>query len=294
MYELSALAEKKDILEDLNQPKDNYSIEIRDFSNYMKKHGLSLSREGITAYLKHIKMGDYSHNGKTSKYSASAYNKRIFAIKSRLNYLMDRQRPSLSDDQRNSIEKFLKSLKTIRRNTNAINPEKILSKEEIYRLIDASSRRISLLIEFLYKTGTRISEATAIQHADLEECPTHWAVRIRGKGDTERFINAEKPLLQAIKDVYRGKKYLFETENGNAYNRTYISKQISKKSMEILGKKASCHTFRHSFATHTIKGTGSVRAVSKYLGHSSSAITLDLYVHENASFEDISRITQRE
>ena len=73
--------------------------------------------------------------------------------------------------------------------SNAVAPEKILTKDEIYRLIDACPRRIGIIIEFLYSTGVRISEALNIQYADMEESSDHWNIRILGKGNKERIYN---------------------------------------------------------------------------------------------------------
>ena len=42
----------------------------------------------------------------------------------------------------------------------------------------------------------------------------------------------------------------------------------------------SAHTMRHSFATLAIREGASVKSVSEYFGHSSTAITLDMCVHE--------------
>ncbi len=48
----------------------------------------------------------------------------------------------------------------------------------------------------------------------------------------------------------------------------------------MLNRDISAHKLRHSFATIKIAKTGKIKAVSEYLGHSSTSITLDMYVHE--------------
>ena len=88
-------------------------------------------------------------------------------------------------------------------------------------------------------------------------------------------------MLEAIRSTFHGETYLFQTQGGKPYRTTYVSYEITKAGRRILGRKISAHSMRHSFATLTIRDGASIKAVSKYLGHSSTAITMDMYVHES-------------
>ena len=67
---------------------------------------------------------------------------------------------------------------------------------------------------------------------------------------------------------------------------TYLSEHALAGKM-ILGKEISAHTFRHSWATHTLKRTKNLKGVSKYLGHTSTSTTADLYVHDELTPDDV-------
>ncbi len=58
----------------------------------------------------------------------------------------------------------------------------------------------------------------------------------------------------------------------------------------MLGKRFSAHTLRHSFATTALEKTRKIKALSVYLGHSSTSVTLDMYVHEEFSQEDLNSV----
>lgn len=66
-----------------------------------------------------------------------------------------------------------------------------------------------------------------------------------------------------------------------------MSDQIAKAGLLILGRHISAHTLRHSWATRKLKEGKSLKAVSRYLGHSSTAITADLYIHDDLTWNDL-------
>jgi integrase/recombinase XerD len=106
-------------------------------------------------------------------------------------------------------------------------------------------------------------------------------MRVIGKGNKERKVDIEKTLFDEIRATFPGKTWLFQTRSGKPYRTNYVSYEIIKAGRRILGRRISAHSMRHSFATLTIREGASIKAVSEYLGHSSTAITMDMYVHES-------------
>ena len=143
----------------------------------------------------------------------------------------------------------------------------------------------------LWVTGCRISEILGVKLAQCEQHGERVHIRIMGKGKKERYVWIPLVLYRRILATFGGTTYLFETSAGKPYSRSYVSNQIAKLGRAILGRRISAHTFRHSFATRKIRETGKIQAVSEYLGHSSVAITLSLYCHDELSEEDLSSET---
>lgn len=147
---------------------------------------------------------------------------------------------------------------------------------------DPVSLRDRALVEFLYSTGARISEAVALSADDID-FENSW-VRLFGKGSKERIVPLGSFALNAIETYLvrarpilasrgKGSPALFLNKRGNP-----LSRQSAWGILQDLGGKAgvsdiSPHTFRHSFATHLLQGGADIRIVQELLGHSSVTTT---------------------
>ncbi len=166
-------------------------------------------------------------------------------------------------------------------------PEKlptVLNKEEVKRLFEAiSNKKHRLMVQLMYSAGLRVSELVNLKIGDLNFEEGYGYVR-SGKGNKDRvFILADSLIPELRKHI--GKKKL------NQYNYLFISNRGKKYSIRSLqqiikraGKKAgvskniSCHTLRHSFATHLIEQGYSLTEVQVLLGHKSPETTFT-YLH---------------
>jgi integrase/recombinase XerD len=91
----------------------------------------------------------------------------------------------------------------------------------------------------------------------------------------------------AILQTYDGEQWLFESRSGNQVHDRNAAKEIRRLGQKHLRRHVTPHMFRHTFPTNTIKRTGKRKAVSVYLGHSSTAITEDMYNSETLDDADL-------
>jgi integrase/recombinase XerD len=167
---------------------------------------------------------------------------------------------------------------------------KAIAVEDIERLLDAAdfdqtplSVRDRALLELLYGTGARISEAVGLDVDDLDlDART---VLLRGKGGKQRLVPlgsfAAKALSAYLVRVRpelvragRGTPRVFLNSRGGPLSRqsawTVLRGAAEKAGLSV---DISPHTLRHSFATHLMEGGADVRVVQELLGHASVTTT---------------------
>ena len=144
------------------------------------------------------------------------------------------------------------------------------------------------LLELLYSTGARISEAVGIDRDDLDVGAR--TVLLRGKGGKQRIVPVGRPALAAV-DAYlvRARPALSARGTGtpalllNARGGR-LTRQSAWHALQAAADNAglsaavSPHTLRHCFATHLLAGGADVRVVQELLGHASVATT-QIYTH---------------
>ena len=142
--------------------------------------------------------------------------------------------------------------------------------------------RDTALLELLYATGARVSEAVSLNVDDLVD---EEVVRLFGKGGKQRVVPLGSYARRAV-DAYlvrarptlsaRGPSTpaLFLGLRGRRMSRQ-AAWEVIHRAAERAGLAASVspHTLRHSFATHLLEGGADVRVVQELLGHSSVATT---------------------
>jgi integrase/recombinase XerD len=261
--------------------KTAYIKAITDFYNFS---GLAINTinqttiKNITDYIDFLK----------NKYSNATVNLRINALKSFYKKL------SVLRITRNIFDDIKAiGIKTNYQTEKAIT--RVLTKTEIKKLVTYlenninyySNKRNLVLIKLLANTGLRISEALNIQLQDIKNDNGTYTVKINGKGHKERTIFISQEIINLINEIRAGQGFIFITGSNRQLTETEFYIQLKRAGKKALNRHITPHIFRHSFATNLIKATGNFKGVSKYLGHSSTKITLDLYDHNCLSQDDI-------
>ncbi len=172
---------------------------------------------------------------------------------------------------------------------------KAITLAEVERLLDASgpgssadprSLRDRALLEFLYGTGARISEATGLDvdelHLDADP-----VVRLAGKGGKQRvvpvgsyavraleaYLVRARPALAAASRRVSVSPAVFLNARGGRLTRQGAWGVLHAAAGRAALTDVSPHTLRHSFATHMLDGGADIRVVQELLGHASVATT---------------------
>lgn len=143
------------------------------------------------------------------------------------------------------------------------------------------------LLEVLYATGLRVSEVSGLTLDQLELGLGY--VRTLGKGSKERVVplgtraqEALRAYLEAGRPrLVKGRRspHVFVSRLGRRLSRQSVWKVVKDACRRAeVGRSASPHTLRHSFATHLLEGGADLRSVQMMLGHADLATT-QIYTH---------------
>lgn len=170
----------------------------------------------------------------------------------------------------------------------------VLTVEEIDKLIDAidldkpEGQRNKAMLEVLFSCGLRVSELVNLKITNLYI--DQGFMKVNGKADKERLVPVSKKAIEEINKYmnnYRtllniskdSENIIFLNRRGRKLSRVMVFNIIKDLANKTgLSSKISPHTFRHSYATHLIKGGADLRAVQEMLGHE-SILTTEIYTH---------------
>ena len=159
----------------------------------------------------------------------------------------------------------------------------VLSPEEIEILVSFSPKSIQdfrdiAIIELIYSSGLRVSEATNVKLDDFEDNRNF--LRVLGKGSKTRLVpvgqyanDAISAWLEKRNSIHSESKYLFLNLRGKKISTRSVQERIRKISVIQGLPPVNPHMLRHSFATHLLESSGDLRSIQELLGHSSLSTT---------------------
>ena len=257
---------------------------ISDVKNLSQNTSSSYARDlyKLSKYLKSININHYNQ---IDDGTCSAWLGSLYALE---------QNPRSIQRHLSSAKGFFKFLKknlliesspfelvTAPKTANYL-PE-VLSPEDVSQLLnfkpsDSLEIRDLAIIELMYSSGLRVSEAANVNLDDFEEEKSF--LRVFGKGSKTRLVPIGRYAKDAIENwiIERAK---FSNES-NALFINLKGTRLTVRSIQLRLKRMATkqglppvhpHMLRHSFATHMLESSGDLRTIQELLGHSSLSTT---------------------
>jgi len=249
-------------------------ISFAEFIEFERKSSLTrCSREDVLAYLVEIEMA-----GKVNSTRARL----LSALRGFYSYLKQKGRVVVSP-----VEGFKGSA------SHGKLPE-VLTREEMDSLLDECRkgdkyrRRDGMIIELMYATGMRVSEAVKVrlEHVSLEENVIHVE---KGKGGKGRLVIMSDGVAQRLRDyldsarilILNGahSRWVFPTGKGRPVSREVVWGDLKKLGKDAgIEKNLYPHVLRHTCATHLLENGCDLLTVQALLGHADLSTT-EIYTH---------------
>lgn len=250
-----------------------YGNDLFSFLEWLGDEEIDVDTSQMRSYIAYL-----SRNGAAE----TSVNRSLSAIKGFFRHLQGNKEIDYSPAE---AVRTLRAPKTLPR---------FLFQQEMSKLLQVAGttfrdQRDRLILELLYSTGCRVSEATGISLKHLSK--DRRSLLVRGKGNKERMVflgegarSSLAPYLFAREALLRrhrrlGEQALLLNQRGGRLTQRGIALIIEKRVREQgLAKQVSPHTFRHSFATHLLDHGADIRVVQALLGHASLSTT-QVYTH---------------
>lgn len=147
----------------------------------------------------------------------------------------------------------------------------VLSRQEIKKILNQlTNPKHRLMLSIVYASGLRVSEVVSIKVKDIDlENKTLLIQRSKGKKD--RITILPENLILPLKSIINAsvpEDYLFPSNRGGKLTSRSIQKIFHKAVTKSgIKKTATCHSLRHSFATHLLENGVDIRYIQELLGH---------------------------
>ena len=249
--------------------KRAYRADLIHFMNYLKTTSINttevLEKMTQTVFRKYLALLYETHH-------KNSLARKLSSIRSWMRYL--REKEILSKDL---------SLLVPRPKTQRTLPRylQLSHLEALFNVIPSTALGIRdrALLELIYSSGLRISEATHLNEKDID-LEAGW-VRVWGKGSQERSIPLGKKACEALQTYLAQKKNheaLFLNARGTRLTCRSVGRILQKYILQTSIPQVSPHALRHSFATHLLDAGMDLRTIQELLGHARLSTT-ERYTH---------------
>lgn len=254
-----------------------YRIDLTQFFQYLEEGGMEMDKDGINQYLFHI------HR----RYRQRTVKRKIASLKAFVAYLeyeeIIEENPFHKINTRFKEEIILP--RTIPRDVVELLLRKMYEEKGATELGEKFLVRDIAVVEFLFATGLRVSELSALKRADIDL--NTGIFLIKGKGSKERYMQIENgEVRKAIQEYYH--YFQQEIEQQEYFFLNKWGKRMSEQAVRLMLRKhvekagiavhLTPHMFRHAFATLLLEEDVDIRYIQKMLGHS-SIVTTQIYTY---------------
>jgi len=255
-----------------------YQSDLDQFMKFCNKSIPDITPADVSNYIAHLRKRELKN---------STINRKIASLSKMFTVYV--QAGNLKMNPVSLVRTMQKTNYKTQRNVKSPIEFKLL-KESLKNPKGQRDIRTVLIIKFLGRTGCRISEALKAKRSNISQySKTNDKLMVFGKGQKERYIYLEKKLKKEIYKYFYCEKsdLLFPSEKCKQFNRSYFWQLMTEYFHRKTGLHVNPHMMRHFFATYKIYVEKmDVKSVSKFLGHSSTAITQDMYVDTVLSEKD--------
>jgi integrase/recombinase XerD len=273
----------------------NYLHHVRRLLEWLGERGLGLAEvhgADLLAYQTAL-LGRRKKDGRP--FTSGAHKNAVIGLKSFFHFL--HRRGYLLQDPAASIE----YPRTERR-----LPRVILTRDEVLRILEAArdktprGLRDRAILETFYATGIRVSELANLTPDDVDTEERLLRV-VLGKGRKDRDVPLTRAAAAAIERYLidgrpqlvgaKRARFLFLANRGGWLDPSTLNRIVQAWAKRArIKKRVTCHVFRHSVATHLLKGRADIRHIQALLGHASLATT-ERYTHVEIS--DLQEVLRR-
>lgn len=253
-----------------------YTTDLDEFASWCEREGV----DPLT--IEHREIRSWLASLAGAGYSSRTVNRHLSAVRSFYKWLISTDATNQDAAAAVASPKLGKRL------------PKTMSDADVTKLLsvcsdDAEGLRDKALVQLLYASGARISEAAGVKLSDIDYAQRQ--LRLFGKGSKERIVPLYAEALQATKDYIANARPLllakakeptdafFISTRGNAMSAATLRLRFERL-VKLAGLDSSLtpHAMRHTFATELLEGGADLRSVQELLGHESLSTT-QIYTH---------------
>ena len=239
-----------------------YKSDAIKFTHYANLN--NLNKNVMTSYFLELSEFNYSNATKQRMYSSIKQYLNFLEVNGIINHV------EIEDIQ------FKSALKL----PDVLNVSEINKMINFYKHDSFLNSRNRTILDFLYSTGSRVSEVINVNLSDIDTKDSF--VRLEGKGSKQRIVPLGSLLIDNLIDYMNIRdsnmnlesNRLFLSKSFKELDRTAVFRLIKSTGVKLgLRNDLHPHILRHSAATHMLEGGCDLRTVQEFLGHSSVSTT---------------------